>query len=99
MIVKLNKILFSILILILLIDPSDLIFHLKTPFFFLVIFLWIGDKILNKRKIKFNREINIIVCIFLLIPVIGLISGIVQNKIADFNFAIGIIKSFSIFFI
>lgn len=99
MIVKLNKILFSILVLILLIDPSDLIFHLKTPLFFLIIFFWVVDKILNKKKIKFNKDINTIVYVFLFIPVIGLISGIVQNDIVDFDFAAGIIKSFSIFFI
>jgi len=97
MIVKLSRILFIFLLFILLIDPSDRIFHIKLVLFFLVFFVWIINKIITKKNISFNKDAAFISFFFLLIPVVGIISGIIQNTIADADFAAGIVKSFSIF--
>ncbi len=99
MLIKINKIFLSVLLIVLIIDPSDLIFHLKVPLIFLVLFVWILDKVVTKQSIRFKKDIVIINCFFLLVPIFGIISGLIQNSIKDPEFAMGVVKSFSIFFL
>lgn len=93
---KIVKYLIVCLIFILIVDPGDLIFHLKTPLFFIIFLGWIADKLITKRLVAFNRDILYVIGLFLLIPVLGLISGIFQQSIEDTSIASGFVKSFSI---
>lgn len=92
MIAKVVKILIIALIIILVIDPGDLIFHLKVPLFILISILWLA----NKTFVMFNFKRDIVInCIFLLlIPLIGISVAILQNNFNDPTFALGFVKSF-----
>ncbi len=93
---KIVQFLLACLIFILIADPGDLIFHLKTPLFFLIFLGWITDKIITRKFIAFNRDIILIITLFLMVPVLGLISGIFQQSIEDTAIASGFVKSFAI---
>jgi len=87
---------FVILIFILIVDPGDLIFQLKTPLFVLIFITWFIDKIKSGFPIKYSKDILIVIAVFLLVPIYGLCSGFIQNSIDDRTFAIAFLKSFSV---
>lgn len=86
------KSLSGLLILILIVDPGDLIFHLKTPLFLLIFLFWFLFK--SSMPIKINRDIIFISMILLIIPILGIIFAIIQNTFSDPTFAFGVVKSF-----
>jgi len=91
------KFLLSLLVLILLIDPTDRIFHLKIPLFIMVIFGWL---ILRSRsKIKYYKEYLIIIFFLIFITVFGIITAVVQGGDTDYAFAFGFLKSILILFL
>ncbi len=94
---KIIKFLIIILITVLIIDPGDLIFHLKVPLFVLIFLIWIFLKTVT--PIRFNRDIIINCIIFFLIPLVGICVAISQNNMDDQTFAIGFIKSFLVIFL
>lgn len=97
MIFRVVKFLLSLLVLILLIDPTDRVFHLKIPLFILVIFGWM---ILRSRsKIKYYKEYLVIIFFLIFITVFGIFSAVVQVDDIDFAFAFGFLKSIVILFL
>jgi hypothetical protein len=96
MLVKITTILVAALVFVLIVDPGDLLFHMKVPLFASILVFWIGDKIISKRGIKFDKDISIFIPLLLLIPVLGFISGLVQSQIDDMEAALGFVKSFII---
>jgi len=94
---KLIKFLFSFLVIILIIDPADKLFHLKSPLFLLIIFVWFILKI--KNTINYKTDSILMICGFLTIAIIGFFVAIFQNSEIDYAFAIGFFKSLSILFL
>ncbi|MBD3749611.1 MAG: hypothetical protein IE931_08950 [Sphingobacteriales bacterium] len=91
MLTKIIKLLINLLVIILLIDPADLIFHLKVPLFLLVFTFWIFLK--TKYPIKFTNDFFFICVIFIFIPFIGISFALIQQNLDDYTFAVGFIKS------
>lgn len=98
MIIRVVKFLLSFLVLILLIDPTDRIFHLKIPSFILVIFGWL---ILRSRsKIQYYKEYLIIIFFLIFITIFGIFTAVAQGGgNTDFAFAFGFLKSIFILFL
>lgn len=84
----------SLLVLILIVDPGDLIFRMKVPLFILILGIWGGMKIIS--PIKINRDFILIILVFISIPIIGVVSALAQDTLSDPSFAFGFIKSFSV---
>lgn len=99
MLIQLIKILFSALVIVLLLDPADRIFYIKTPLFILILLFWLFLKAINRSKIKFNKDVSIIIGTFTLISLFGIMMAFIQNTDVDYTFSIGFIKSISILLI
>lgn len=97
MIIRIVKFLLSLLILILLIDPTDRIFHLKIPLFILVIFGWMILK--SKSKIKYYKEYVEIIFFLIFITIFGIFTAVGQGDNTDYAFAFGFLKSIFILFL
>lgn len=97
MIFRVVKFLLSLLVLILLMDPTDRVFHLKIPLFILVIFGWM---ILRSRsKIKYYKEYLVIIFFLIFITIFGIFSAVAQGDSTDYAFAFGFLKSICILFL
>ncbi|MFD2864950.1 O-antigen polymerase [Mucilaginibacter antarcticus] len=83
--------LFKLLVFIIIIDPADLLFHLKTPVFLAVVFVWLISKLWS--KIYVVNDVYFLILVFLIIPLISIASGLIQNNLTDIGFAIGFFKS------
>jgi hypothetical protein len=99
MLKKIIKFLFSIFVIVLLLDPADKIFHLKTPIFLLILFIWAVKFFLSKSKIIFFKDIFFIILTFGIITFFGIIVSLLQNSDIDYEFVFGFIKSLSILFL
>ena len=87
----------QLLVVVLIVDPSDKLFQLKIPCFLLIFIIWIFKKVYSKAKsFKINDDIYLVVIILLGIPVYGIISGSIQASIEDWSFAFGFLKSIGI---
>jgi hypothetical protein len=76
----------------LIVDPGDLIFHLKVPLFISIFSIWLILK--SFSPIKLSLDIIIICFLFITIPLFGIVSAVLQNNFSDSGFAIGFVKSF-----
>lgn len=92
MIIKVIKFLIAALSLVLVVDPGDLIFHLKVPLFVLIFIMWFVLK--SNYPLKIYNDIVFVCLLFLMIPFLGISSAMLQNNLSDVPFALGFIKSF-----
>ncbi len=92
MLTKIIKVLISILIVVLVVDPGDLIFHLKVPLFILIFLVWFVLKTTAPIRLKSDIIINCV--LFLMIPLFGISVAVLQDNFDDPTFAIGFVKSF-----
>jgi len=97
MVQKVVSFLFSCLVIILIIDPADRLFHLKMPIFALILLVWFMSKLNNSIKYKIDSILMVVG--FLIIALIGLFAAIFQNEDIDYAFAIGFFKSLTILFL
>lgn len=81
----------------LILDPTDKIFHLKTPLFVLIVLVWLLSK--GKIKIRYNIDSLTMIYGLLLISMFGIIAAHFQNYIIDYEFSAGFVKSLSILFL
>jgi len=96
MLKKIIELLFSIFVIVLLLDPADKIFHLKTPIFFLILLLWLLKKSFDNAKIVVFKDILFVIVAFGIITFLGTIISLLQNSDIDYEFVFGFIKSLSI---
>ena len=94
MIKKLIKLILSFLVVILIIDPADKIFHLKSPLFLLIILLWLGLKF--KVGIKYKIDSILMIKGLVSIAIFGIFTALLQNSDIDYSFSIGFLKSLSV---
>ncbi len=80
------------LVFVLLVDPADMIFHMKLPLFALILFLWLLDKGIS-GTIKYRQDSVFFVASYILIPVIGILIALIQQNFDNSAFALGFIKS------
>lgn len=87
--------LFALLVVVLVVDPGDLIFHMKMPIFMLIWATWL---ILRTDSSAYGRRDLILVSLsFLAISIYGILAAVLQNNFVNDEFAFGFIKSISIF--
>jgi hypothetical protein len=94
MLAKFIRVAIIFLVFVLILDPGDLIFHLKVPLFVLIFLFWLLLKTIY--PIRVNRAIININFLLLSIPLIGICVAILQQNLANISFAFGFIKSFII---
>ena len=87
----------TLLFVILLIDPTDRIFHLKIPLFLMLIFIWILSK--KNTNIKYKPDSIYMVIVLLTISLFGIVIAFLQNSIVDYGFSMGFIKSLIFLFL
>jgi len=83
-----------VLVFVLIVDPGDLIFHLKVPLFIAILLIWAALKC--KNLVRIDRDILAISLGFILIPLLGIISAVIQDNLSDQVAAVGFFKSFII---
>ena len=97
--IYLNKILsivFLFFVIIISIDPSGYVSGLKEVLFVLLVF---SSLFLLKGNTNIPKDCILILLICISLPVIGILSAIVQNKLTDYTYAAGHLKSFLFVFI
>ncbi|WP_461789350.1 hypothetical protein [Pedobacter sp.] len=84
--------LITILVLVLVVDPTDLIFHLKTPLFLVILLVFLSTKF--TQTISLNRDVVLIIFTFISIPMWGISVSLIQGTFVDMEIAAGFLKSF-----
>ncbi|HVC90962.1 MAG TPA: hypothetical protein VND66_10115 [Acidobacteriaceae bacterium] len=95
-----------LLVIVLLIDPSDMMLHLKMPFFALVMLLWlyrqvwVSSQIRRERDRRLNRSVWIATLVVaLVIPSIWTLIGIISANVHSGDTPFGLLKTFLFFLI
>ena len=97
--ISLNKILniiFLLFVIIISIDPTGSVLGFKEILF---VFLVFSSLFLLKGDTNIPKDCILILLICISLPVMGILSAIVQNKLTDYTYAAGHLKSFLFVFI
>jgi hypothetical protein len=97
MIIKLVRFLFSLMFVVLIVDPTDRIFHSKIPVFILLFVVWLYLKI--TYKIRYRKDIIWVPIILIAIAIFGTAVAVLQNDDIDFNVSLTFIKALLLLFL
>lgn len=85
------------LIIIVALDPTDHITHMKVPAFCAVVGLWIGTKMFGELKVRSEGLVILALLISLLIPLAAVLSGLTQETVSNASASFDMAKVFLFF--
>jgi hypothetical protein len=87
----------TVLIAIVLVDPSDKILHAKVPVFCLIFSLWFLIKLQTGLRLRGMNTLLFALLIAVVIPSISLVGGLVESKIDDPLTGLAFLKAYLFF--
>lgn len=87
----------TVLIIVVAVDPTDHITHMKVPAFCAVVALWIAIKMFSELKIRGEGLVVLAVAMSLLIPLTAVMSGLTQETVSNASASFDMAKAFLFF--